>query len=75
VQTPNAPAVGGDGGTNVLSHALGFIAGAVLGSVVATGVGVRWLQRIPAVVAAAISLGAVPLAWVVALLWPAGRIP
>jgi rhomboid protease GluP len=53
--------------TNVLSHALGFIMGALFGLAVATRRGARWLQAMPAWVAAAAMPAALLLAWFLAL--------
>ncbi|MEO6368665.1 MAG: rhomboid family intramembrane serine protease [Steroidobacteraceae bacterium] len=56
--------------TNVLSHALGFIVGAVLGVVVATGWGGRLLARTAPWLATALALGPVLGAWALALRGP-----
>jgi membrane associated rhomboid family serine protease len=53
--------------TNVLSHALGFAMGALLGLAVATTRGARWLAAIPAWLAAAMTPAAVAGAWLLAL--------
>lgn len=53
--------------TNVLSHALGFIMGALLGLAVATTRGARWLDAIPYWLAAAAMPMALLLAWIRAL--------
>lgn len=53
--------------TNVLSHALGFLTGALLGLGVATVRGARWLESIPAWLAAVATPAAVLLAWALAL--------
>jgi rhomboid protease GluP len=62
------PVIGTDAGTNVLSHALGFLAGVSIGAAVASRLGTQLLQRIPVWVAASLALGAVPAAWGWALL-------
>jgi membrane associated rhomboid family serine protease len=54
--------------TNVLSHALGFVMGALAGTGVATTRGGQWLQAMPGWVAAAIAAGPVLLAWTFAVL-------
>jgi len=54
--------------TNVLSHALGFVMGALAGTGIATTRGGQWLQAIPGWVAAAIAAGPVFLAWTIAVL-------
>lgn len=53
--------------TNVLSHALGFGSGALLGAVVATRRVARGLAAIPAWIAASVALGSVAVAWILAL--------
>ena len=53
--------------TNVLSHALGFVAGALLGIGVATVRGARWLETVPVWLAASLPPVAVALAWTLAL--------
>ncbi len=53
--------------TNVLSHALGFAMGALLGLAAATARGARWVAAIPAWLAAAITLAAIVCAWILAL--------
>jgi len=53
--------------TNVLSHALGFLMGALAGGGVATVRGGRWLQRMPGWAATAMAAGPVLVAWTVAL--------
>lgn len=53
--------------TNVLSHALGFAMGAVLGLAVATTRGARWLAAIPAWLAAVLIPAALLGAWSLAL--------
>ena len=53
--------------TNVLSHALGFVMGALVGLAVATTRGARWLAAIPAWLAAVITPAAVAFAWILAL--------
>jgi len=53
--------------TNVLSHALGFLFGAVSGAAVATQRGGRWLAAMPAWLAAGIALGPVVVAWALAM--------
>jgi rhomboid protease GluP len=53
--------------TNVLSHALGFLSGALLGLGVATVRGARWLETIPAWLAAVATPAAVLCAWALAL--------
>jgi membrane associated rhomboid family serine protease len=53
--------------TNVLSHALGFITGALLGFAVATRHGGRWLEAIPWWLAAAAIPATLLLAWTLAL--------
>ncbi len=53
--------------TNVLSHALGFIVGALLGFAVATTRGARWLEGIPHWLAAAAMPAALLVAWALAL--------
>jgi membrane associated rhomboid family serine protease len=63
-QDPEAPAADP---TNVLSHLLGFIAGATCGVLVATRRGARMLEAIPAWLAASITPAAVLLAWTLAL--------
>ncbi len=54
--------------TNVLSHALGFLMGALAGTGVATLRGGRWLQAIPDWLAVAMAAGPVLLAWTIAAL-------
>ncbi len=56
--------------TNVLSHALGFIVGAMLGVAVATGRGSRLLEETPPWLATALALGPVVVAWALALRAP-----
>jgi SNF family Na+-dependent transporter len=51
----------------VLSHALGFIIGALFGLLAATRCGTRWLDALPAWIAAIITPAVVLLAWIVAL--------
>jgi membrane associated rhomboid family serine protease len=63
-QDPQAPVTDP---TNVLSHALGFAMGAVLGAAVATTRGARWLDTIPAWMAALGTPAVVLFAWVLAL--------
>jgi len=53
--------------TNVLSHALGFLIGVLLGLAVATRRGGRWLDAIPSWVAAAAMPAALLVAWFLAL--------
>lgn len=53
--------------TNVLSHALGFAMGALLGLAVATARGARWLAAIPAWLAATLTPAALLGAWALAL--------
>lgn len=53
--------------TNVLSHALGFATGALLGLVVATTRGARWLAAIPTWLAAVLTPAALLGAWALAL--------
>jgi rhomboid protease GluP len=53
--------------TNVLSHALGFATGALLGVAVATERGARWLEIVPAWLAASLPPLAVLVAWTLAL--------
>ena len=53
--------------TNVLSHALGFVMGAIFGFAVATARGARWLEAVPAWLAAAVMPAALLLAWFLAL--------
>jgi membrane associated rhomboid family serine protease len=63
-QDPEAPVTDP---TNVLSHALGFAMGALLGAAVATARGARWLDAIPAWLAALVSPATLFLAWALAL--------
>ena len=63
-QEPGAPA---SDPTNVLSHVLGFTAGALLGALVARRQVAQLLQDLPAWVAATVACGAVVLAWTLAL--------
>jgi membrane associated rhomboid family serine protease len=56
--------------TNVLSHALGFLVGALLGVVAATERGGRLLQKTPAWVAIVLALGPIVVAWTLALRAP-----
>jgi hypothetical protein len=56
--------------TNVLSHALGFIVGALLGVAVATERGGKWLEKTPAWLAIALALGPLIVAWTMALRTP-----
>jgi rhomboid protease GluP len=56
--------------TNVLSHALGFIMGALAGVAVATRRGGELLKMTPAWVATTIAAGTVMSAWAIALLTP-----
>ncbi len=65
-QDPEAPLTDP---VNVLSHALGFAMGGLLGLAVATTRGARWLQAIPAALAAFITPAALLVAWALAL-WP-----
>lgn len=53
--------------TNVLSHALGFAMGALLGLAVAARTGARCIESLPAWVAAAVLPAGLMLAWYVAL--------
>jgi rhomboid protease GluP len=53
--------------TNVLSHALGFLVGVLLGLAVATRRGGRWLDAIPSWLAAAAVPAALLVAWYAAL--------
>lgn len=53
--------------TNVLSHALGFAMGALLGYLAATVRGTRWLAAIPPWLAAVATAGIVMLAWALAV--------
>jgi membrane associated rhomboid family serine protease len=53
--------------TNVLSHALGFLIGAMLGFAVATRRAERWLEAIPGWLAAVVTPAALLLAWFLAL--------
>lgn len=53
--------------TNVLSHALGFVVGALFGFAVATMRGARWLEGIPWWLAAAVTPAALLVAWALAL--------
>jgi rhomboid protease GluP len=61
------PEVAATDPTNVLSHALGFVMGALMGLVVATTRGARWIAAIPAWLAAVITPAAIALAWALAL--------
>jgi membrane associated rhomboid family serine protease len=63
-QDPAAPVADS---TNVLSHALGFSTGALFGLGVATVRGKRWLESVPAWLAAVLTPAAVLSAWAVAL--------
>jgi membrane associated rhomboid family serine protease len=63
-QDPEAPV---SDPTNVLSHALGFLTGALLGFAVATRTGARLLDAMPAWVAAAILPAWLLVAWTLAL--------
>jgi rhomboid protease GluP len=58
----------GNDHTNVVSHALGFVMGALAGVLVATERGSRWLAAIPSPVAAAIAIGQVLVAWTLAVI-------
>lgn len=53
--------------TNVLSHALGFAAGVLFGALAASARGAALLRAVPAWIAACGALGAIVLAWAVAL--------
>jgi len=53
--------------TNVLSHALGFVMGALLGVGVATVRGARWLEAVPVWFAASAPPATLLLAWTLAL--------
>ncbi|MEO6080101.1 MAG: rhomboid family intramembrane serine protease [Steroidobacteraceae bacterium] len=64
-----APAEGADH-TNVLSHALGFITGALAGVAVATARGSRLMRGIPTWLAAVIAAGPLVAGWAIALLAP-----
>jgi membrane associated rhomboid family serine protease len=57
-----------DSHTNVLSHALGFITGALAGVAAATRPGARLLSIMPTWMAAAVAIGPLLLAWSIALL-------
>jgi rhomboid protease GluP len=57
----------GNDHTNVVSHALGFVMGALAGVAVATERGARWLGAIPPWVAAVIAIGQVVMAWTMAV--------
>jgi rhomboid protease GluP len=63
-QDPEAPVADS---TNVLSHALGFATGALLGLAVATRRGARCIDALPAWLAAAMTPAAVLGAWALAL--------
>jgi membrane associated rhomboid family serine protease len=63
-QDPEAPV---SDPTNVLSHALGFGIGALFGLLAATRRGTRWLDALPAWIAAVVTPAVVLLAWVQAL--------
>ncbi len=58
----------GDNHTNVLSHALGFIMGALAGTAIATKRGAWLLQITPTWLAAAAAAGPLLVAWIMALL-------
>jgi membrane associated rhomboid family serine protease len=62
------PQVAGDNHTNVLSHALGFVTGALAGVAAATASGARLLLITPTWVAAAVAAGPLLVSWSVALL-------
>jgi len=53
--------------TDVLSHGLGFICGAVLGALCVSKVGAAWLERVPQRWAAGIAMGMIALCWMLAL--------
>lgn len=53
--------------TNVLSHALGFIAGVAVGAAVATRRGSAWLVALPAWLAAALTIATVIISWALAV--------
>lgn len=53
--------------TNVLSHALGFIAGVALGAGVASRRGAAWLAAIPAWLAAGLSMVTIGISWALAV--------
>jgi len=56
-----------DGGsTNVLAHLLGFICGVATGAIAASARGARFIESIPAGLAAAVSLTALSVAWMLA---------
>ncbi len=63
-QDPEAPLTDP---VNVLSHALGFTMGGLLGLAVATPRGARWLQAIPSPLAALMTPLALAIAWALAL--------
>ncbi|HTQ37036.1 MAG TPA: rhomboid family intramembrane serine protease [Steroidobacteraceae bacterium] len=65
VQDPDSPA-GGET-TDVVAHALGFTAGALLGAAAATSRGARWIAAIPAWLAAVMTPAVVLAAWLLAL--------
>jgi rhomboid protease GluP len=58
---------GGNDDTNVLSHALGFVMGALAGMAVATERVAKWIGIIPPWAAAIFAVGQVVTAWIVAL--------
>jgi MYXO-CTERM domain-containing protein len=54
--------------TNVLSHALGFSAGAITGIAVATQQGGKWVGKIPEWMATGLTIGQLMLAWSLAVM-------
>jgi rhomboid protease GluP len=54
--------------TNLVSHALGFATGAITGIAVATGIGGRWLGKIPVWMAAVLAIGQLVVAWTMAVI-------
>lgn len=58
----------GNDHTNVVSHALGFVMGALTGILIATEHGSRWLASLSPWIAAAIAIGQVLVAWTLAVI-------
>jgi len=58
----------GNDHTNVVSHALGFVMGALAGVIVASRRGSRWLEALPAALAAMLAIGQLLVAWTLAVI-------